>query len=319
MFQLLSEVANGVNNSFETVEGEPLELEADANLILRVSELTTLFSKAQFNANLIDKVTDFYDCKDRDSSTTIAHGHISLKNVFCSMIGATTPSSFQTSMTQEAYGGGFMSRCIVIKESAGYRQYPLPAIFKGVPDRSEMASRLAFIGEHAVGEYRLSGPAYDTYADWYIRFKKSLQGEDPDEILHQDNRRDINVLKLALVIAAQKYEVHREISQDDVEAAIKILDYTLAGAAKDVMRASMNPDNIVAQKVLGYIQKAGTAGITKTKLLQNHGKLFNSRQLDIQLENLFDAGEIEIRRMSDGKFLTEFASKYVIFTWKKPL
>ena len=319
MFKLLSEGANKVNNSFEDTDGNKLELTSDSNLILRVSELTTLLSKAQYNANLIDKLTDFYDCKDKDSSTTVAHGHIDLENVFCTFMGATTPSSFQTSMTQEAYGGGFMSRCIVIKEEVGYRRYPLPLSYAGVPDKYEMADRFAYVAEHSVGEYRLTGPAYDIYADWYIKFKKELQAGDPDEILHQDNRRDINVLKLGLIIAAQDYEIKREISAETIETSIKIMDYTLKRAANDVMRASMNPDNLMSQKVLGVIQKYGDIGIAKSKLLQNHSKLFTSKILNEHLENLFDAETIEIFDINSGVRKNHFEGKREIYRFKKGL
>ena len=319
MFKLLAEVSNQTNNEFEDINGNRLELFSDSNLILRVSELTTLLSKAQYNANLVDKLTDFFDCKDKDSSTTVAHGHIDLENVFCTMLGATTPSSFQTSMTQEAYGGGFMSRCIVIKESTGYRQYPLPATFKGVPNQEEMANRMAFIAEHAVGEYRLSSGAYDLYAHWYIKFKKHLQAEDPDEILHQDNRRDVNVLKLALIIAAQNYEPRRKILEEDISTSIKVIDYTLNRASKDVMRAAMNPDNLMSQKLLGVIQKYGTEGITKSKLLQNHSKLFTSRILNEHLENLATAECIEVLNLSSGKPKINFTGKHEIYRFKRDL
>ena len=318
MFKLLEEVANKENNDFVTADNEALQLRADANLILRVSEFTTLFSKAQYNANLIDKVTDFYDCKDYDTSTTVAHGNLELHNIFCTMIGATTPSSFQTSMTQEAYGGGFMSRCIVVKESTGYRQYPLPAVYQGIPDQEEMAKRLAFIAEHAVGEYTLSREAYDYYSDWYIAFKKELQAEDPDEILHQDNRRDINVLKLGLILAAQSYSTTRQISLEHLETAVKIMDFTLARAADDVNRASMNPDNILRLKLLGIIEKAGTPGITKSELIRNHSKVFNAQQLTDLLQSLFEAEEIYVRELSSGHIKTECTGKRERYIWRRP-
>jgi len=317
MFKLLGESTNNINKSFEDADGNPMELLSDANIILRVSELTTLLSKAQYNATLIDKVTDFYDCNDRDSSTTVAHGHLDLTNIYCTMLGATTPSSFQSSMTQEAYGGGFMSRCIVVKESSGYRRYPLPAVFPGVPDQVEMAKRLAYIAEFATGEYRLTGEAYDTYASWYIRFKEELQGQDPEEILHQDNRRDINVLKLSLILAAQRYGGKREISQEDVEASIRILDFTLRRAEKDVMRSALNPDTMLAQKILAIIGKKGKIGIGKSELLRNHQRLVNSRQLNDILMNLFEADMIEVCELTTGRPKTEFTGTRELYRFKR--
>lgn len=318
MFKLLAEVANKENGEFDNADGERMILRSDANLILRVSEFTTLVSKAQFNANLIDKITDFYDCKDYDSSTTVAHGHIDLKNVFCTMIGATTPTSFQTSMTQEAYGGGFMSRCIVVKEETGYREYPLPVIYEDVPDKLDMAYRLAYVAEKAVGEYTLEGSAYDRYAHWYIDFKKELHLEDPDEILHQDNRRDVNILKLALVLAAQEYNWGRTIAVRHVNAAIEIIDYTLGRASKDVMRASLNPENFMSQKLLGIIEKKGVVGITKSELLRNHRRLFNSDQLSKLLENLWESDDIEIFELGGrGEPVTQFTGRRERYRFKK--
>lgn len=319
MFKLLAEETNNKNTSFADADGNPLELESDANIILRVSELTTLLSKAQYNANLIDKLTDFYDCNNKDSSTTVAHGHIDMTNIFCTMIGATTPSSFQSSMTQEAYGGGFMSRCIVIKEDTGYRKYPLPAVFPGVPKLDEMAERLAFLAEHSVGEYTLTEDAYDSYANWYIKFKTELQSIDPDEILHQDNRRDVNVLKLALILAAQSYDLSHRITKENVETATRILDYTLGRAQKDVMRSAMNPDNLLSNKVLAIIQKKGSTGIRKSELLRNHQRLFNSRQLTELLETLHDADLIEVYDMSNGNRKRDVTGKHEIYRWKKPV
>lgn len=176
---------------------------------------------------------------------------------------------------------------------------------------------MAYIGEHAVGEYKLSSGAYDFYADWYIDFKEELQGCDPDEILHQDNRRDVNVLKLALVIAAQKYEGTKIITEEDIRASIKIMDYTLGRASKDVMRASLNPENIVSQKLLNIIEKAGKQGILKSKILQNHSKLFNNKQLNDLLENLFYTDAIYVHNADNGSIKNEFTGKREKYVFKK--
>lgn len=248
------------------------EITTDANLIIRVSELTTMLNKAQYNMTLVDKLTDFYDCKDHDTDSTITRGTMELSNIYATLWGATTPDSLADSIPPEAFGGGFMSRCILVEETEAKRIISRPYFPSTCPDKDEMAQRLLWLLAHKSGEFTLDTEADRYYEEWYVKDitqlrEKAKRGETD----HRDNRKSIHVLKLALVIAAQRYDMSRYITLTDLKMAIKVLEYTNASSEETIEDISIDGQaNSINLKIRSWIKRAGDEGIARIELMQRH-------------------------------------------------
>ena len=289
------------------------DVETNANLIIRVSELTTLLSKAQYNMTLIDKLTDFYDCKDHDTDSTIARGNTELTNIYATMWGATTPDALANSIPPEAFGGGFMSRCVIVEQNEAHRIISRPYFPSSCPTKEEMAQRLLWLMANKSGEFTLDKEADAYYEKWYEEETLSLRAKArKGETDHRDNRKTIHVLKLALLIAAQRYDLDRYITLDDLKMAINIIGITNSTSLSTIEDISMdgkaNSDNL---RIKAWIKRAGPEGILRSKLMQQHN--LKKVMLDQAISDLTEAGivrEARIAKMVKGRQIRQL--KYFI-------
>ncbi len=136
------------------------------------------------------------------------------------------------------------------------------------------------------GEYVLSEDAYDYYKLWYRQEILDLRDKaSRGEIDHRDNRKTQHVLKLALVMALQRYAVDHYITVEDLEYAIKILEY-VNGSSMDMIEdiSITGQQDGRMYKFQRIIRTAGKEGIERVKLSKNHN--FKKAEIDKYLEEL---------------------------------
>lgn len=270
------------------VQGELIERGSEVAFI--VSELTTFLGKQKYNVGLVDALTKLYDSRDVDDEMTRGQGKKIFKDIYVTLFGATTPSSFRDSIPQEAFGGGFMSRVIIAKEEAPTRYYPIPMQIPGAPDVGELAQRLSWIALNAFGEYQFSREAYDKYTKWYRRFKDSLVDNPQGDSLA---RLDTNLIKLCIIMRAQRYAVGNIITLQDFEDALNLLEYTYDGLADFMREVSSNPweqQQIKVKRVLQRFKRGSQADLWK----QFIGEGIPETVIEAHMLQLRNAGLIEI-------------------------
>lgn len=292
------------NRTKTLVSGD--EIETDANLIIRVSELTTMLNKSQYNMTLIDKLTDFYDCKDHDTDSTIARGTRELNRIYATLWGATTPDALKDSIPPEAFGGGFMSRCVIVEEHEAHRIIERPYFPSTCPTKEEMSQRLLWLIANKSGEFTLDDEADKYYVEWYRKETLSLRAKArKGQTDHRDNRKTLHVLKLALIIAAQRYDLSRYITLKDLKMAIDILEYTNVTSSETIEDISMSGQaNALNLKVKSWIKRAGPQGISRSELMKAHN--LKKIALDQAVDDLKEAGLIRSFRKkieNNGKMM----------------
>lgn len=309
------------NRTYTDKDGE--EQRTNANFIGKISELTTLLSKAQYNAQLIDKITDFYDCKDHDTdftrgASTPGGGQRELFDIYASLFGCTTPDALKHSIPPEAFGGGFMSRCVLVRQAPIdiKREIPIPFMPVDCPDSTEMGERLLWLAQNKKGEFALSPDAYDFYKEWYVKEIRLLRAKAiSGETDHRDNRKTLHILKLALLIVLQRYDRSRIISVEDLEMAIRIFEFT------------NNTSTEVVEDIYLEGQKDGKFYKFRS-LIRKHKKInrrdlgrihhFTKDSIAKFYDELFERGEVEEKTLPTGGLTAKGrpqTAKYIM--WKE--
>ena len=199
-----------------------------SELAVIASEGSTFLGKQQYNQGLIDRLTHYFDCMDDDSDRT-RKGEQRFHDMYVTCLIATTPDGVESAIPPEAFGGGFLSRLILVYKDKSPKEYPYPTELVDAATPDELARRLAWLAEVAQGEYKFDDDADAEYRTWYHTFKEKLltQGENKGERgMNMLQRYDVHLMKLALIIRAQQYKAGTLISHDDFIQARKILDYT---------------------------------------------------------------------------------------------
>lgn len=280
---------------------------AGSTLNLVVSEITTLIDKKKYNIGLIDKLTSLFDSSDiGEDKTTKTEGVQELRDIYVTLAGATTPDSMKLSFPEEALGGGFLSRMIVVYAPTPTRRYAMPPTYDLIPDNQELARRLAWVIDTARGEYRLSPEAYQAHEDWYMEWVTEFT-EMPEREQNLYARFDILILKLALILRAQRYEHGTTVTLEDYRMAHKLMDATMGRMKNLLGHIQGNVDTDKEDEIIRRVQtrnQRSHAGLSRKNLQGYVRNIYKGQEFKFAVRDLFarrelcsyDSGELRIDR-----------------------
>jgi hypothetical protein len=265
-------------------------------IALMLSELTTFLGKQKYNVGLIDRLTDLFDCADSDD-LTISRGYKIFKETYVTLLGGTTPDKLRLSIPDEAFGGGFMSRAIVVWKDDTEREFPKPRVVAPLttPEwKQTLAERLAWVVENAQGAYTMEPEAWKIYETWYATFHKTLRKDDNEKTKEMRVRLDSHLIKVALLIRAQRYEPGRVITTSDLQQAMKLLDSTYKHNSIATEDVGVSNYTRHYNSLIRSFRKRGK--MTHRQVIQ----LMSPRDCDSvaacrMLDQLFLAGRIDVR------------------------
>ena len=230
---------------------------ARSQCAIYASDLPTCLGKQKYNLTLINQLIDLYDCKDHDEINTISRGRQELHNICVTLAGAATYEQLAKNLPPSAFGDGFLSRCVIIARAAPTRIYPKPVPVVGAPNQEQLAARLAWIQQNAAGPYSLSEKADKLYQEVYLRERHLVLRHLDDEKYAIRFRFDVNLLKLAMIFRASRYEAGRTIQEQDILDADQVLQRTLETSKEPLSGVGDDAVVVARQKLEHRIQARG--------------------------------------------------------------
>jgi hypothetical protein len=290
MFDLLQPRTTTI---YEEGSSSPISVPLGSRLALIVDELASFLGRQKYNSGAIARLINLYDCKDSDSAYTKKDKMQAMENVYFNLFAGTTPNGFQESIPEEAHGGGFLSRVILVRQDEPTRIFPKPFIPKGACSLPELSRRLGWISMYKGGHYTLDSEADEMYEKWYVDQKNAFKeggmffGDDGNV------RMDLMLMKLAMMIRAQAYDDSTVISGRDMAAAIQLIEEI--GQAKRSVYSLITP-NDWTKKVEMVVKrlKGKPDGVSRQRIAGWTSRDFPTRDLDQILSSLKTAGKIEI-------------------------
>jgi hypothetical protein len=256
-------------------------------------ELENMLGRQEYNRGMTGFLMDIYDTLDEWDVSTMSRGTEKLKNLCTTILGGTTPMGLKKSVSEVALEDGFLCRSTLIFQARSTRRYSMPKIVTGGPTPKDMEERLAFIAEYARTEYILSPEAMKFYDKWYNNFMDEL--ENKAEHAYAFSRKDIQVLKLALIIKASQYDLDKTISIEDIKDAINIMEKTSLSYSTLFSSVDGNAFMSKIDKVADYIRRRKST--TRGKILSNCR--VTADEAGSAINNLLQAGSIAVYR--DGR------------------
>lgn len=270
--------------------GRPRVYKPTSEISIIVPELESMLGKVDYNRGMTGFLMDIYDPHDIWEVNTISRGKETLRNLCTNFIGATTPVGLKKSVSDVALEDGFLCRSTLIFQARSTRRYSMPRAVEGGPPKEEMMRRLAWIGENTMGGQELSEGARLFYDKWYNRFMDEMEARS--EHAYAYSRMDIQVLKLALIIKAARYDLGNTISEADLRTAVSIVEKTSLTYAQ--LFRNVDSDVFMAKidRVADYLRKRKRC--QRGKLLMNAH--LTAEELSSAVNNLLQAGMIEVWR-----------------------
>lgn len=171
---------------------------------------------------LIASLTDLFDCANTWKYSTLKRGAEDLSNCWLTIIGAITPSLLQSKLSQDAVGGGLVSRIIFI---VGYGPIKKKALQFLSKEAMLMKEKLTQDLEHISllsGPFMLTNSFIKKYVHWYEDMNAEA-GVDSDKFMGYNSRRALHLNKLCMILSASEND-SMEITETHFLKALAILE-----------------------------------------------------------------------------------------------
>lgn len=206
--------------TWRTDEGEILE---HRSLNVWAEEFQVFLGEK--NAQLISNLTDLYDAPDKWKYSALKRGVEDVGYCWLNIIGAITPRLLQDKLTQDAVGGGLVSRIIFVVAYGKEKSVPVPFLSKEeLKLRDKLIEDLAQVKKLS-GEFTFSDKALQRYVDWY-NDPATEQALDSDKFVGYNARRALHLRKLTLSVCAADGECDKTIKEKHFDKALAILKLT---------------------------------------------------------------------------------------------
>lgn len=271
-------------------KNETIKYKRTSEVALIVSELSTMISKSSYSEGMVQILLDLYDCHDDWDWSSMGRGTLTLRNLHTTLLAGTTIEGLRNSIPAAAIGDGFLSRVIPVFVSETLREYPHPFVPEKGPNATDIAKALAFVVENTQGEFVLDDEAEEEYCRWYAWFAEYKR--DNPGIAGILSRMDVNVLKTALLMRAQRYEaIGNVITKADFLDAVCLIDKTYRSLPFLLGQTGEDDLMAIAGRVQVYMMKRKT--VTRPKLLSAM-RIGNSDLINMALNELISQGRISV-------------------------
>lgn len=277
-------------------------------------ELSTFLGKQKYNEGLVPLMLAIYNTDLDKEDRTDAHGIVSMRSLCTNWIAGTTADSFQDAVSDTAKGDGFFSRATIVHQDRRWQRFFPPPDWPWLPGPDELGERLAYIAESTLGEHTLTPEALTLATAWYKDHVENLEAQI--EYAHFWSRKDIQLLKLSLIMKAQRYPAPGDfdITESDLADAIRLLDAT-ARFAPRIMEPTSAPKRMRdVERFERVIGKGGPKGVSRAHLQRSTHT--PAEDMDIILSELLRYGKIKVTLDGEPReFLSDPPSSKEVYIW----
>lgn len=200
------------------------------------------------NYPFISLLGNFWDIDEPYVYRTKNGQSIEIPSPIVNILGATTPSQFNTIFPPAISEQGFLSRLIIVNIPESKRKIarPLPSdasVIEKVVDGLKAVRKLS-------GELVMSDAVWAKLEEIYLSWKPV----EDTRFAHYSTRRHTQLLKLCILSACSRYTI--EMSVDDVVFANTLLSFTEHFMPQALGQFGKNKDGDVNSKVISYLRSS---------------------------------------------------------------
>lgn len=200
------------------------------------------------NYPFISLLGNFWDIDEPYVYRTKNGQSIEIPSPIVNILGATTPSQFNTIFPPAISEQGFLSRLIIVNIPESKRKIarPLPSdasVIEKVVDGLKAVRKLS-------GELVMSDAVWAKLEEIYL----SWQPVEDTRFAHYSTRRHTQLLKLCILATCSRYTI--EMTVDDVVFANTLLSFTEHFMPQALGQFGKNKDGDVNSKVISYLRSS---------------------------------------------------------------
>lgn len=271
------------------------DLVPNPHAIIYAAELANFFNRQKYMEGMIPYVTELLDYEPVEKRTR-SGGILCIPEPSVTVVGGSTVDWLQGALPDNAVGGGFLPRFLVVKEDFRRKRVANPELYLGKSEKLALENRRAkAFGEFyhivvaAEGNIPLADfGVSDVHEIWYNSHKPASEFLQPFAA-----RADTQVLRMAMLIAISCFR--DSISEGDIRAAIRLYEYTESKLQEVVV--PYTPAGKMQALVLQSIPRED--GIDGKVLKRNLKNFMTALDSERYIQSLLAMDEIKYH---DGKF-----------------
>ena len=250
------------------------------------------------NYPFISLLGNFWDIDEPYVYRTKGGQSIEIPSPIVNILGATTPSQFNTIFPPAISEQGFLSRLIIVNIPESKRKIarPLPS--------DETVIEKVVAGFKAVrklsGELVMSDAVWDKLEEIYLTWKPV----EDTRFAHYSTRRHTQLLKLCILMTCSRMTI--EMSVEDVILANTLLAYTEHFMPQALGQFGKNKDGDVSSKIISYLRSNFPIAKSAGEILIPIGTETTLKDLPMILNNLVVSDKIVLT--SSGNYLPKVPS-----------
>lgn len=249
-------------------EGKKVKYQKTSEVIISLPEMSVSINKRDYSQTLIQNLLDLYDPHGTWDYSTRGGGKKILRNLHTTLIAGTTPDGWRDAIPEAATGDGFISRTVVAYQEGTRRRFPKPRPVVNGPTMEELQKRMAWIADNTYGTYALSAEA-ETYYEWWYNVHRDRIDRNPSQA-GIFSRMDNHLLKVAMLMCAQRYSPKRIVTKQDLIDAERVLTMTVIKTPELLENMHIDADYYNKKKrIEDCLMRRGDEGCDRRELLQS--------------------------------------------------
>lgn len=233
-----------------------------------------------------------YDNRKSHQAQTRTHGKVSLEAPYCSILTGAQPAFLATTMPEQAWGMGFMSRSIMVWDVIRERRSMF--VFQDVDHKlkADLIHDLTDISD-SHGWMVWDTAAQALYDEWWVQQGGLPVPQAKRLAMGYNARRELHMAKMAMVISLSR-RADLIVTADDVGSAIETL-LTFEANMRHIFNEMSATGSIVAlQDVIDKIRADTAEGLhtDEGSIIELLMQRFPSTQVHSLIENMLHSGAI---------------------------
>lgn len=227
-----------------------------------------------------------YDLPSIHKARTRSHGEVNLEAPYCSILTGAQPAFLATTMPEQAWGMGFMSRSVMVFDVPRTRTSMFNAVTVDHKLEADLIHDLKQL-HNTNGWMTWSKEAIALYEEWFVEHGGMPIPQAKRLAMGYNARRELHMTKLAMVMSLSRNgALHVELQ--DVAEAIKLLLFT-EERMKSIFTEMSNTGSMVAiEDALDVVRSNSGAGklTDEAVLIEMLMGKFPPQQVHAVIENL---------------------------------
>ena len=258
---------------------------------------------------LIPSLTDLFDCADSWKYKTLARKTEDISNCWITIIGAITPSLLQSKLSQDAVGGGLISRIIFVVGQGPKQRRALQFLTDEEEEiQQNLENDLQEIAQLS-GPFTLSKDFLKAYVKWYEQ-DYDESGVPNEQFLGYNHRRPLHLNKVCMLVSiAESNEM--VLNANHFEKALAIMQNTEQEMPNAFYGLGLSSQANVYAKFLSFIESRDT--FEWSDLMRNfHLDVENISQMRGYVEMAEQSGILRVEASATTSIYTSLKNKQAI-------